>query len=236
MRISNRYLVLAVCASMSVDMTYAEEPFRDLVVNDVTTGTEIAVKPETITRAQWGAKEPLSNIRMRLHSPQNITIHHSAVQQNRRNNIERKMRNLQIFAQTRERMSTKHVKRAWADVPYHFYIDGSGNIAEGRDIRFAGDTNTNYDPSNHIQIVLEGNFEREMPTPAQITSLRQLVFWLAVKWSIPAERIKSHKDHAPTVCPGKNMIRHIEELRAATDAIMCRTTMPYGSAENNGCP
>ena len=39
---------------------------------------------------------------------------------------------------------------------------------------FVGDTNTNYNPAEFIQIVVEGNFEKEKPTPGQLNSLRDL--------------------------------------------------------------
>ena len=123
------------------------------------------------------------------------------------------MKNLQRFSQKRERLASGKMKKAWADVPYHFLINGRGQIAQGRDINFSGDTNTNYNPRHHIQIVLEGNFMKEQPTKAQLSKLKNLVTSLAQKWKIPASKIKGHKNHASTLCPGTNLINKIPALR-----------------------
>jgi hypothetical protein len=60
--------------------------------------------------------------------------------------------------------------------------------------------------SAYILVVVEGNFEQETPTPAQLTSLRRMVQWL---WKVPAARIQSHKDYARTDCPGVNLYREL---------------------------
>ena len=166
--------------------------------------------PQIISRAQWGAKAPVKA--MVSHKPAFITIHHSAVKQ-RGGDIKRKMKNLQRFSQKRERLASGKMKKAWADVPYHFLINGRGLIAQGRNINFSGDTNTNYNPRHHIQIVLEGNFMKEQPTKAQLSKLQGLVVSLARKWKIPASKIKGHKHHASTLCPGTHLMKQIPALR-----------------------
>jgi hypothetical protein len=90
-----------------------------------------------------------------------------------------------------------------------------GRIAEGRDIIFAGDTNTKYDTSGYIQIVIEGDFEKESPDPAQLVALRELLVWLLVSWKIPNDAISTHKDHAPTDCPGKNFLTLLPARRGS---------------------
>jgi len=98
-------------------------------------------------------------------------------------------------------------------VPYHFYIDVSGRIGEGRDLSFAGDTNTDYDSGDKIQIVVEGNFEREEPSVGQRESLTRLVVWLAAERGITADKIDGHNDFAATDCPGKTLKAMLPELR-----------------------
>lgn len=167
--------------------------------------------PEILSRDGWQAKAPLAG--MKPHSPSRITVHHTAEPQKKDASIERKLQSLQNFSQRTEKLSDGRRKPAWPDVPYHFYVDVNGRIAEGRDIGYAGDTNTDYDPTGHILIVLEGNFEKEQPSAAQLQKLEQLLLWLSRQWRIPASEIKGHRDHAATACPGANLQKHLPRLR-----------------------
>lgn len=169
------------------------------------------VRPKILSRNEWGAKTPVG--KMKHHSPDRITVHHTASHQRRDLSIEQKMRDLQKFSQNPSQLATGRTKPAWPDVPYHFYIGFDGQIAEGRDVNFVGDTNTDYDPTGHILIVLEGNFEEEQPSSAQIDSLRCLARWLTGYWRIPPSAIKGHKDYASTACPGRNLEDELPRLQ-----------------------
>ena len=166
--------------------------------------------PDILTRAQWGAKAP--SLKMIPQKPLHITIHHSGVGVSK-GDLKRKMRNLQSFSQRRERLASGKMKKAWADIPYHYLIAASGQIVQGRDINFSGDTNTNYNPVNHIQIVLDGNFMKIMPTKAQLKNLDELLAMLAARWKIPASKIDGHKHYAQTLCPGTHLMKQIPAIR-----------------------
>ena len=112
------------------------------------------------------------------------------------------LRNLQSWSRT-----TKH----WSDIPYHYIIDLDGHVYEGRDIRVAGDTNTEYDPRGHALIEVVGNFEEVEPNSAQLEAVVALTAQLADKYGVPAQNIASHRDFSKqTVCPGKNLYRYVE--------------------------
>jgi hypothetical protein len=167
--------------------------------------------PEIVPRSAWGAK-PANAELMKPQAPREIVIHHTAVRQQPKLSLERKLRGLQSFSQTPGSVNGRP-KAAWGDVPYHFYIDAAGRIGEGRDVGYAGDTNTEYSTANRIQIVLEGHFDAEQPAPAQLRSLDRLVLWLAAKYRVPASKVSGHNDHAATDCPGQHLKSYLPTLR-----------------------
>ena len=168
-------------------------------------------RPKILSRQEWKAKDAIGE--MRQHTIRHITIHHTASPQKEKITTEKKMQNLQNFSQSESRLASGKNKPVWADVPYHYYIAANGQIAEGREIKYAGDTNTDYDPGGHALIVLEGNFENERPTTEQLDSLRELAAWLAVNHQIPVSEIKAHNDYAATACPGVNLKKLMPSLK-----------------------
>lgn len=166
-----------------------------------------------ILRKDWGAKDPIKP--MILQKPTKITIHHSGVIYPVKLNLKEKMKSLQKYSQSAEKMANGKIKEIWADIPYHFVISGTGEIAEGREIQYAGDTNTEYDPQNHILINVLGNFEEQKPTKEQITALTKLCDFLCKKYNISINEINGHNHYAITDCPGKNLNVLIPSLKEA---------------------
>jgi hypothetical protein len=134
------------------------------------------------------------------------------VKQQPRLSLERKLWGLQSFSQNPGTVNGRP-KVAWGDMPYHFYIDSAGRIGEGRDLAYAGDTNTKYSTADRIQIVLEGHFDQEEPSPAQLEALDRLVVWLARKYRVAPDKISGHDDHVSTDCPGKHLRSYLPTLR-----------------------
>ncbi|MEO0560048.1 MAG: peptidoglycan recognition family protein, partial [Bacteroidota bacterium] len=189
-------LVLASCASSS-------QPDLDL--------------PPTVpfvSRAEWNAKAPA--FEMVSQTPSQLTIHHTATPQNPDADPRQTLRNLQDFSQREDTLGNGRMKVAWADVPYHFYIAPDGTVLEARDPAYEGDTNTNYDLTGHIHVVLEGNFMNELPTDAQMRSLRAVSAALGERYGIGPDAVGGHGDHAvgQTLCPGDALGARLDEVRA----------------------
>lgn len=168
-------------------------------------------RPSIISRQEWRAIDPKGEAKE--HTIRHITVHHTASPQKNGTSIEKKMQSLQDFAQSESRLGSGKTKPAWFDIPYHYYIAVDGKIAEGRNIKFVGDTNTDYDPNGHALVVLEGNFETEQPSSEQQKYLQALVAWLSAHYKVPTSEIKAHNDYASTACPGENLKKLLPTLR-----------------------
>jgi N-acetylmuramoyl-L-alanine amidase-like protein len=164
-----------------------------------------------LSRAAWGAKAPV--LTMKTQTPQRITIHHTGTRQVPARSLAEKMQALQRFSQREDSLADGRRKRQWADVPYHMYIAVDGEVAEGREWRYVGDSNTPYDPTGHFLIVLEGSFDSDTLTSGQREALDALVVAAAKRWRIPPERIAGHRDYAQTRCPGRNVYAELARLR-----------------------
>jgi hypothetical protein len=165
-----------------------------------------------VPRAAWGAHAPV--LPMSEHVPKRLTIHHTATIQNPARTIEQKMAGLQAFSQRDDSLASGKKKPAWADVPYHYYVAVDGAVAEGREWRYAGDTNTEYNPVGHLLVVVEGNFETDTLTSAQHRTLDALIPTLARHFGIAGSMLAAHRDFANTQCPGRNLYAEIPRLRA----------------------
>ncbi len=150
---------------------------------------------------RWGGT-PADTSMARTHTISRITLHHQGETFPPGKDAAQYLRDLQKWSRATKK---------WVDVPYHYAIDLDGNIYQGRDIAFAGDTNTAYDPAGHALIEVVGNYEEAEPNAAQLDAVVALMTLLAAKYSVPVELIRGHRDYASdTVCPGKNMQRYLE--------------------------
>jgi hypothetical protein len=132
-----------------------------------------------------------------------ITLHHQGEPFKPGTDPQQYLRNLQNWSR-----GTKH----WLDIPYHYIIDLDGKIYEGRKIEYAGDTNTEYDPTGHALIEVVGNFEEVEPNQQQLDAVVRLMAMLARKYGVTLDHIASHRDFSKqTVCPGANLYRYVQD-------------------------
>lgn len=108
-------------------------------------------------------------------------------------------------------------ERGWGDLAYHIIIGVGGDVFAGRDLGFRGDTATDYDPDRHFLVVVEGNFNDDLPTPQQLDSLRVVLAWASQTLGVPPDAVRGHADWAATSCPGDNLSPYVRD-RLAADA------------------
>jgi hypothetical protein len=136
-----------------------------------------------------------------------LTVHHQGEYWDPGKDVAAYLRRLQQWSRD---------TKGWVDVPYHYIIGPDGTIYAGRSPSIAGDTNTEYDTLGHVQVMLLGNFEEQIPTAQQWDSAVSLLAHLLKAYDLPPASIGGHRDRSTqTVCPGANLVRRFEELRAA---------------------
>jgi hypothetical protein len=136
-----------------------------------------------------------------------ITIHHEGW----------KVVDFTDTASTMERLNqirNAHVGRGWADIGYHFVIDRSGKVWEGRSLRYQG-AHVKENNEHNIGVMVLGNFDEQSPTTAQINSLRETVRALRTANKVSERSIFTHQEITSTACPGRSLQPKINQLRSS---------------------
>ena len=161
--------------------------------------------PQVVTVAEWGGmpSAPTAARQTVTH----LTVHHQG---------ERWLPGADVPAYLRRLQQWSRATKAWSDLPYHYIIGPDGAVYAGRSVAVAGDTNTEYKPEGHIQVMLLGNFEQQVPTVQQWDSTVSLLAHLLRSHGLPAASIGAHRHWSTqTVCPGANLMVRFDALRAA---------------------
>ena len=162
----------------------------------------IASLPERIANSEVAGG---ADMRLRIpHQITNVTLHHTgdAKPLLPGDSPVTRLRNLQSWGAS---------DRNWWDLPYHFLLGLNGDIYEGRDYHFMGETNTAYDPGGHFLISVIGNYEIQEPTPAQLNAIADMMAWALSEFHLPLDKIGGHYNYADTGCPGKNLRKYLED-------------------------
>lgn len=179
---------------------------------------------QMITRAGWGAApgpqwvangesgpfDPVSNPGGWLVYPEplaqwftTLVVHHSALE----------------FYQGPQTIQRLHLGPSrFADVGYHFIVDGLGQLYEGRPLNVRG-AHTGGFNTGTVGVCLLGNFEIVRPVKAQLETLRALARYLRQEYTI--SHLAGHRDFQPdaTVCPGDNLHEFLPALAQETSLV-----------------
>jgi len=155
-------------------------------------------RPYIINRADWGARQATGEYTS--HSPDWITIHHTATPQNGASRV-RSIQNYHMH------------NNGWIDIGYHYLIGSQGNIYEGRPVDVVGAHVGGYNTGN-VGIAVIGNYQNEDINQRQQRGIEELGAWLCSNYSISPQRIYGHRDFSSTVCPGDYLYDRLPDIRS----------------------
>jgi hypothetical protein len=168
-----------------------------------------------LTRSQWGARTPNPSRMTPLRGTwSRITIHHSAETSSTAEggSLDQSIQTLRGI----QRFHMDDPLHEYGDIGYHFLIDSSGRIFEGRGLMWQGAHAGGQDGihnNQNIGVCVLGDFVARPPSAAAQKSLELLVVDLRGRYRIPVSRIFTHSDLRDTQCPGPALEAWVEGLR-----------------------
>ncbi len=174
-------------------------------------GVQTALPAGVRTRASWAGGDPVPTLMDRMTPIDRLTIHHDGMTAFTSTNV--------AAAQTRiEAIRSAHRGRGWGDIGYHYVIDPAGRIWEGRPLGWQGAHVKDQNPGN-LGICMLGNYERQRPTNQQLHTLEHFVADSMRRHAIPLGNIYTHRELAPTACPGQYLQPRLVAMRENTGAL-----------------
>lgn len=112
-----------------------------------------------------------------------------------------------------ESIRASHVNaRGFADIGYHYIIDPTGRVWEGRPSWKQG-AHVKDQNENNLGVLVLGNFDVQRPTPQALASLDRFIGVLMERHRVSISRVYTHQEIGKSGCPGTNLQRYMEQTR-----------------------
>ena len=117
---------------------------------------------------------------------------------------------------TVESIRNYHVNdRGWSDIGYHYLVDYTGKIHDGRPEKRKG-AHAGIHNEGSLAIAVIGNYEETELTVRSCRALMELLGYLEYKYSqfvVGDIEVIGHKDVSNTLCPGKDLYEWLQWWR-----------------------
>lgn len=169
-------------------------------------GLGVTIMGRDAWRARFGADA-------RQHKPTKITVHHSAGSPSHTD--------ANVLSQIAG-WEKEHVAKGFGRMGYHWVINNIGTVVEGQGTELVGSHTANNNDGN-VGICLSGNFDRQQPTEKMLASLAGLMGYITTRYNMDTSSpnfVRGHEFYSRgRICPGVNLMSHINEVRGKAVAL-----------------
>ena len=161
-----------------------------------------------ISRTVWAKGNPIPRNMNKMLAVKYITVHHDGMSPFTNTSKS-------AAASRLETIRRSHLRRdggRWGDIGYHFAIDPSGRLWEGRPLAWQG-AHVRARNEGNIGVVVLGNFDRQSVNRAQQAAVLSILQSLMSRFSVPTTRVLTHQEWAATACPGRSLQKVTTNLR-----------------------
>jgi hypothetical protein len=163
--------------------------------------------PQGVTpRREWTTAGPIMSLVNPMNGINRITVHHSGVES-------AFIRSKPEAARMLNSIRKSHLAQQWADIGYHYIIDPTGRIWEGRPVQYQG-AHVKMNNEHNLGIMMMGNFDGERPTAEALSALDGFVADRMRQYRVPMTRVYTHQEIMATACPGRNLQGYMMSTRS----------------------
>lgn len=163
-----------------------------------------------IRRSSWSKGNPVPNLMDRMLPINKITIHHDGMSPF--------TSTAQAAAASRiEAIRRAHRNRNWGDIGYHYLIDPSGRVWEGRPLAWQG-AHVKDNNEGNIGICMLGNYEEQTVSESQSQALDQFLATTLRSYNISRRGVYTHQEFNPTACPGRSLQARMDIIRTSRNS------------------
>lgn len=182
---------------------------------------------DIIYRTQWNAK-PNKGSLVRMSTLKKIVLHHAAGYNDQAGNLS--------IERVQEIQALHQNQRRWNDIGYHFLLDSTGCVYQGRDFYnqledihvipdFVHGAHVKFNNSDKIGICLLGCFHpsaggncQDEITEESFDSLIELCIFICSRYNLVSDDIVLHRDLRNSACPGNNIASQLTLIRSEVHA------------------
>jgi hypothetical protein len=189
--------------------SYAVPPkaHESLHTLDPAAATGAVAALNAVPRSRWAKGQPIQDRLNPMLPPTKITLHHEGW-------TPVYFTAAQDTADRLEVIRRSHLNRMTAgDIGYHFIVDRTGRIWEGRSLAYQG-AHVKDNNEHNVGIMVLGNFDQQAPSDEQLNAVRTAVTTIRSQYRIAARNVFTHQEINPTACPGSNLQPKIVSLRS----------------------
>jgi len=161
---------------------------------------------QVVPRRAWAHARPIPARMDRMQPVWRITVHHDGM-------APVTLRGERDVADRIDLIRQSHQERGWGDIGYHFIVDPEGRIWEGRPLSYQG-AHVGATNEGNLGVLCLGNFEVQHPTGAQVAALDGFLIQQMRGYGVTARYLHTHRELAPTACPGRNLQAHMDSVRS----------------------
>jgi hypothetical protein len=171
-------------------------------------GAPVAPVSGMIPRREWTDAGPIMSLANPMNGVRRITVHHDGMSVFT-------SRSRTDAAERLELIRRAHVGQRWADIGYHYIVDPAGRVWEGRPAHLQG-AHVRFNNEHNLGVMVLGNFEDSRPAPEALEALDALVGVLMRRHAVPLDQVWTHRELAPTACPGRNLQSYMLATRSGS--------------------
>jgi len=162
--------------------------------------------PGVLPRSMWARSAPNYANMVRMLPVRYVTIHHDGMNAFLESGESASASRIELIRQS-------HRGNGWGDIGYHFVVDRAGRVWEARPLTHQGAHVKDRNEAN-VGVMALGNFDVQPPTEAQVQAVVSQVSALMRAYRVPISQVRTHREWAPTICPGRNMQSRVASLRS----------------------